>query len=40
VVAPVFYVVGPPGMVAAMQETLRETGVAEENIHTEEFYGY
>jgi ferredoxin-NADP reductase len=38
--APVYYVVGPPAMVAAMQETLRGMGVAEENIQTEEFYGY
>jgi ferredoxin-NADP reductase len=39
-VAPAFYVVGPPAMVAALQDTLRGTGIAEENIHTEEFYGY
>ncbi len=38
--APVYYVVGPPGMVAAMVDTLRSTGVAEESIVTEEFYGY
>src|SRR5687768_6108348 len=40
VLAPVYYVVGPPAMVAAIQETLRGMGVAEENIQTEEFYGY
>jgi ferredoxin-NADP reductase len=40
VFAAVYYVVGPPAMVAAMQETLRRMGVAEENIQTEEFYGY
>jgi ferredoxin-NADP reductase len=39
-VAPLFYVVGPPAMVVAMQETLRGAGVAEDNIRTEEFYGY
>jgi ferredoxin-NADP reductase len=39
-VAPVHYVVGPPAMVAAMQETLRGAGVAEDSIVTEEFYGY
>ncbi len=38
--APVYYVVGPPGMVVAMVDTLRSTGVAEESIVTEEFYGY
>jgi Na+-transporting NADH:ubiquinone oxidoreductase subunit NqrF len=39
-VAPLYYVVGPPAMVVAMQETLRGAGVAEDNILTEEFYGY
>jgi ferredoxin-NADP reductase len=38
--APVYYVVGPPAMVAAMHETLRGAGVAEDSIVTEEFYGY
>lgn len=39
-VAPVYYVVGPPAMVAAMQETLRGAGVVDEDIRSEEFYGY
>jgi ferredoxin-NADP reductase len=39
-VAPVYYVVGPPAMVVAMQETLRRAGVAQNDIHSEEFYGY
>ena len=38
--APLYYVVGPPGMVSAMVDTLRSTGVAQERILTEEFYGY
>jgi ferredoxin-NADP reductase len=38
--APVYYVVGPPAMVVAMQETLRGMGVAEDDIRSEEFYGY
>ena len=38
--APVYYVVGPPAMVMAMQETLRGAGVAEDDIRSEEFYGY
>lgn len=38
--APIYYVVGPPAMVEAMQETLSQAGVAEDNIRTEEFYGY
>lgn len=38
--APAYYVVGPPAMAEAMQETLRGAGVGEGNILTEEFYGY
>jgi ferredoxin-NADP reductase len=38
--APLYYVVGPPAMVVAMQETLRGAGVAADSIVTEEFYGY
>ena len=38
--APVYYVVGPPAMVVAMQETLRRIGAAEDDIRSEEFYGY
>jgi ferredoxin-NADP reductase len=38
--APLYYVVGPPAMVVAMQETLRAAGVADDAILTEEFYGY
>lgn len=39
-VAPMYYVVGPPAMVVAMQETLRGIGIAESDIRSEEFYGY
>jgi len=39
-VAPNYYVVGPPGMVNAMQLTLEGAGIAADRIHTEEFYGY
>jgi ferredoxin-NADP reductase len=38
--APIYYVVGPPAMVLAMQETLRGAGVSDEDIRSEEFYGY
>jgi len=37
---PVYYVVGPPAMGIAMQETLRGAGVSDEDIRSEEFYGY
>lgn len=39
-VKPVFYVVGPPGMVAAMREALNRIGVDDDDICSEEFYGY
>ena len=38
--APIFYIVGPPAMVEAMQWTLDGVGIAKDRIHTEEFYGY
>lgn len=38
--APVFYISGPPGMVDAMRTILLEAGVTEEDIRSEEFYGY
>jgi ferredoxin-NADP reductase len=39
-VAPFYYVVGPPAMVMAIQDTLRAAAIPEERILTEEFYGY
>ena len=38
--APIYYVVGPPAMVRAMQETLTGAGIAAGDIRTETFYGY
>ena len=35
----VFYIAGPPAMVFAVRDDLRQAGVAEENIHTEGFTG-
>ena len=37
---PIFYICGPRGMVAAMGQCLRDAGVNEDNIRTEEFSGY
>ena len=37
---PIYYVVGPPGMVLAAYRTLIELGVSEENIQIEHFTGY
>ena len=37
---PIFYVVGPPGMVEAMRQTLHRGGIDNDDIRSEEFYGY
>jgi len=37
---PIYYVAGPPGMVAAMREVLVGAGVNEDDIRSEEFGGY
>lgn len=37
---PIYYIVGPPGMVEAMQKTLKHVGIEEADIRIEEFYGY
>ena len=37
---PIYYVTGPPKMVAAMQKTLAEAGVKTANVRAEEFSGY
>jgi ferredoxin-NADP reductase len=37
---PIFYIAGPPSMVAAARRTLVDAAVDEDNIRTEEFAGY
>jgi ferredoxin-NADP reductase len=37
---PIFYIAGPPQMVAAVRRTLAEAGADEDEIQTEEFAGY
>ena len=37
---PIYYIAGPPTMVAATRRTLSEVGVDEDDIRTEEFAGY
>jgi len=37
---PIYYIAGPPTMVAAMRETLVSAGVEENDIRTDEFVGY
>lgn len=38
--APLFYLIGPPEMVEAIRQTLNATGINDDDIRTEEFYGY
>lgn len=37
---PIFYVVGPPAMVEALKAALSQAGVDDDDIRSEEFYGY
>jgi ferredoxin-NADP reductase len=37
---PIYYIAGPPDMVDGARQMLFRSGVAEENIRAEEFYGY
>src|SRR5580700_8764601 len=37
---PIYYIAGPPDMVDGVREMLIGSGIAEENIRAEEFYGY
>jgi ferredoxin-NADP reductase len=39
-VSPIFYAAGPPGMVEAIRQTLYGAGVDDDDIRSEEFYGY
>lgn len=38
--APIYYVAGPPGLVQAMRQTLSGAGVDDDQIRSEDFYGY
>jgi ferredoxin-NADP reductase len=38
--APVYYLAGPPAMVNAMKAVLRDAGVADADVRSEQFYGY
>jgi ferredoxin-NADP reductase len=38
--APIHYVVGPPAMVAGVRDALAVAGVEDDDVRTEEFYGY
>ena len=38
--APVYYLAGPPAMVEAVRKTLNGAGIDDDDIRSEEFYGY
>lgn len=38
--SPLYYLAGPPGMVAALRTLLKGSGVADADIRTDEFFGY
>lgn len=38
--APIFYISGPPGLVQGMRDTLVQAGIDEDDVRSEEFYGY
>ena len=38
--SPIYYIVGPPGMVNALHSTVNESGVDDDDIRTEDFSGY
>lgn len=38
--APIYYIAGPPGMVAGARKTLVDAGISEQDIRAEEFAGY
>ncbi|MFZ2651006.1 MAG: FAD-dependent oxidoreductase [Burkholderiaceae bacterium] len=37
---PIYYLAGPPGLVEALRQTLNGAGVNDDDIRSEEFYGY
>ena len=38
--APVYYLAGPPAMVEALRKTLNGAGIDDDDVRSEEFYGY
>ena len=38
--APIYYLAGPPGMVEGVRRTLNGAGIGDDDIRSEEFYGY
>lgn len=38
--APIYYLAGPPAMIKAVRQTLNHAGIDDDDIRSEEFYGY
>lgn len=38
--APIYYIAGPPSMVAGLRHTLARAGINDDDVRSEEFYGY
>lgn len=38
--APIYYIAGPPSMVAGLRNTLARAGINDDDVRSEEFYGY
>jgi ferredoxin-NADP reductase len=38
--APIYYIAGPPSMVGDLRQTLAHAGITDDDIRSEEFYGY
>lgn len=38
--APIYYLAGPPAMVEAVRKTLNHAGIDDDDIRSEEFFGY
>jgi ferredoxin-NADP reductase len=38
--SPIYYIAGPPGMVKGLHAMLKESGVDDDDIRSEEFAGY
>src|SRR3546814_369972 len=37
---PIFYVAGPPAMVESLRQLLNQTGIDDDDIRSEDFFGY
>ncbi|HZA95578.1 MAG TPA: hypothetical protein VE421_05525 [Burkholderiaceae bacterium] len=38
--SPIYYIAGPPAMIEAVRQTLNHAGVDDDDIRSEDFFGY